>query len=152
MELKQIKELMQAMRRFGLVRVALKQKDFEIELEAAQGRPVEMAEPMYASSVEPPMVASPMQAAPMATKPAGDEGHFIRSPFVGSFYTAPGPEAPAFCKVGDRVSEETVVCIVEAMKVMNEIRAGVAGTITEVLIENGQPVEFGTKLFRITPA
>jgi acetyl-CoA carboxylase biotin carboxyl carrier protein len=69
---------------------------------------------------------------------------------VGTFYISPSPEDPPFIKVGERVDKNSVVCIIEAMKVMNEIKANVTGTVAEVLVETGQPVEFGTKLFRIT--
>ena len=76
-------------------------------------------------------------------------GHFVKSPMVGTFYKAPSPNDAPFVAVGDRVDENTVVCIIEAMKVMNEVKAGKAGVIKEVLIDSMQPVEFGTKLFRI---
>ena len=69
---------------------------------------------------------------------------------VGTFYNTPSPEDPVFVKPGDKVEKHSVVCIIEAMKVMNEVKAGVAGTIVEVLVENGHPVEFGTKLFRVS--
>lgn len=69
---------------------------------------------------------------------------------VGTFYAAPAPGQAAFIKVGDRVDESTVVCVVEAMKVMNEVKAGVSGTVSEILIDNAQPVEFGTKIFSVT--
>ncbi|HNT36608.1 MAG TPA: acetyl-CoA carboxylase biotin carboxyl carrier protein [bacterium] len=75
----------------------------------------------------------------------------INSPMVGTFYRAPAPEAPPFVKIGDSVDPDTVVCILEAMKVMNEIKAEVRGRITEVLVENAQPVEFGQALFRVEP-
>ena len=68
---------------------------------------------------------------------------------VGTFYAAPSPESPSFAKIGDAVKEDSVVCIIEAMKIMNEIQAEVSGTIAEILVENGQPVEFGQKLFRL---
>jgi acetyl-CoA carboxylase biotin carboxyl carrier protein len=68
---------------------------------------------------------------------------------VGTYYSAPSPDDPAFIKVGDRIEANTVVCIVEAMKVMNEVKAGVAGVVAEVLLSNGHPVEFGTKIFRV---
>ena len=77
------------------------------------------------------------------------EGKFITAPLVGTMYQANSPEDAAFVKVGDRVDENTVVCIIEAMKVMNEVKAGMNGTIAEILIENAHPVEFGTKLFRV---
>src|SRR5262249_41293526 len=76
---------------------------------------------------------------------------YVTSPMVGTFYANPTPEDPTFVKVGDKVEKNTVVCIVEAMKVMNEVKAGVTGTVVEILVENGHPVEFGTKLYRIIP-
>lgn len=74
---------------------------------------------------------------------------FITSPMVGTFYTGSAPEDPPFVKVGDQVEANTIVCIIEAMKVMNEVKAGVKGVVAEVMTDNGQPIEFGTKLFRI---
>lgn len=76
-------------------------------------------------------------------------GKFVKSPMVGTFYIAPSPDEPPFVKVGDKIDENTVVCIVEAMKVMNEIKAGVSGTVEEILVENNHPVEFGTPLYKI---
>jgi len=78
-----------------------------------------------------------------------DTDRYITSPMVGTFYSSPTPDQPAFVKKGDHVNEDTVVCIIEAMKVMNEVKAGVSGTVIEVLEDNARPVEFGTKLFRI---
>jgi len=77
-------------------------------------------------------------------------GNFVTSPMVGTFYLTPAPDEPSFIKVGDKVEKDTVVCIIEAMKVMNEVKAGISGTVVEILVENGHPVEFGTKLFRVT--
>ncbi|MCC6994095.1 MAG: acetyl-CoA carboxylase biotin carboxyl carrier protein [Deltaproteobacteria bacterium] len=95
--------------------------------------------------------AAPASAAPAAeAAPAkADTGKDVLSPFVGTFYRAPSPEAPTFCEVGQRVKKGQVLCIVEAMKLMNEIEAELEGTVTAVLAENGQPVEFGQPLFRI---
>jgi acetyl-CoA carboxylase biotin carboxyl carrier protein len=76
-------------------------------------------------------------------------GAFVTSPMVGTFYASVSPDQPPFVKVGDKVNEQTVVCIIEAMKVMNEVKAGVSGTVAEVLADNAQPVEFGTRLLRI---
>ncbi|MEZ6190681.1 MAG: acetyl-CoA carboxylase biotin carboxyl carrier protein [Phycisphaerales bacterium] len=101
-----------------------------------------------------PMPAAPAPAAPAAASPAAapaDSGVTIDSPMVGTFYSASSPDAKAFANVGDRVDEDTVVCIIEAMKVFNEIKAEVSGTIEKVLIENGQAVEFGQPLFTIKP-
>ncbi len=77
-------------------------------------------------------------------------GNYVTSPMVGTYYATPSPDDPSFVKVGDRIEKHTVVCIIEAMKVMNEVKANVVGSVAEILIENGHPVEFGTKLFRVT--
>ena len=70
---------------------------------------------------------------------------------VGTFYSTPSPEDPAFVKVGDKVNPDSIVCIIEAMKVMNEVKAGISGTVSAILVDNGQPIEFGSQLFRVTP-
>jgi len=84
--------------------------------------------------------------------PHAEELHTIKSPIVGTFYAAPGPDAPPFVKVGDAIQEGKVVCIVEAMKLMNEIEADASGDVVRVLVENGQPVEYGQPLFAIRPS
>jgi acetyl-CoA carboxylase biotin carboxyl carrier protein len=92
---------------------------------------------------------APASAAPALGAPSEPAGHVMTSPIVGTFYSAPDPNAPAFVKVGDRVKKGQVVCIVEAMKLMNEIEADVAGEIVKIHHENGQPVQFGEALFTI---
>jgi acetyl-CoA carboxylase biotin carboxyl carrier protein len=99
--------------------------------------------PSVQQTVPPP---APVPA-PVVPPPA-DIGH-IASPMVGTFYRAPSPDAPPYVEVGQEVDAETVVCIIEAMKVMNEIKAEIAGVVTEVLAENAKPVEFGQKLFAV---
>ncbi|NOK20092.1 acetyl-CoA carboxylase biotin carboxyl carrier protein, partial [Corallococcus carmarthensis] len=94
--------------------------------------------------------AAPAAAAP--EKPAEKPGHLVTSPFVGTFYRTPAPDQPPFVDVGTVVRKGQVLCIVEAMKLMNEIESEVSGRIAEVLVENGRPVEFGQALFRIEPA
>ncbi len=106
------------------------------------------------SSAQPSPSSSAESGAPSA---GGEENHgdksgiVIPSPMVGTFYRSPSPEDPAFAQVGSVVEPDTVVCILEAMKVMNEIKAGVSGKVVEVLVENGNPVEFGQPLFRVEP-
>jgi acetyl-CoA carboxylase biotin carboxyl carrier protein len=105
-----------------------------------------------------PMMAAPQvpaaapAAAPVAAAPSESSGVGLESPMVGTFYTAPSPDQPAFCKIGDTVSKGQTLCIIEAMKLMNEIEAEVGGTVLEMLVENGQPVQFGQVLFKIDPA
>jgi acetyl-CoA carboxylase biotin carboxyl carrier protein len=98
--------------------------------------------------------AAPVDAAPAAAAPAKDDTNtvFVTSPFVGTFYRSPSPDAPAFVEVGSSVREGQTLCIVEAMKLMNEIEADFAGVVVEVLTDNGKSVEFGQKLFKIRKA
>jgi acetyl-CoA carboxylase biotin carboxyl carrier protein len=97
-----------------------------------------------------PPLSVPGGAAAAAAAPADDENvHYVTSPFVGTFYRAPSPDAPSFVEIGTKVREGQTLCIVEAMKLMNEIEADSSGTIVDVLAENGKPVEFGQKLFKI---
>lgn len=98
----------------------------------------------------PAAQSAPQQAAPAPAAAPAVSGKTIKSPMVGVFYSAPAPEKPAFVSVGDRVSKGDVVCIIEAMKIMNEITAEESGTISEVLVSNGDVVEFDQPLFRIS--
>ena len=104
-------------------------------------------------SVSPPLPAAvpapPDAPAAAAPQPAGPPLEEILSPMVGTFYTAPSPDNPSYVQVGQEVTEEDVVCIIEAMKVMNEIKAEVRGKVVEILASNGDPVEFGQVLFRV---
>ena len=143
MDLKDIKAIIDLMQKNGLTAFEMEKAGFRISLAKESGFAPAMT---YAAA---PAVAapSPVAAAPAeAAAPAA--GKEIPSPMVGTFYTAPSPESPPFAKVGQKVTPDTVVCIIEAMKVMNEIKAEVSGTITEVAAENGQPVQFGQALFR----
>lgn len=114
-------------------------------------------QPVITTTTAPLAVAAPIApasgsapaAASSASATAGEKLREITSPMVGTFYAAPSPESPAFISVGQEVTEDTVVCVIEAMKVMNEIKAEVRGVIAEVVAENGKPVQFGQALFRI---
>ncbi len=113
--------------------------------------------PSHPPMVHPtPAELRPRPSAPTARGPvesAGEKkGHVITSPFVGTFYRSPAPDQPAYAEVGTSVKKGQVLCIIEAMKLMNEIESEVAGKVAEVLVQNGQPVEFGQPLFRIEPA
>jgi acetyl-CoA carboxylase biotin carboxyl carrier protein len=123
--------------------------------------PMAMAAPvMHAPAVLPssyasaPAHAPAAAAAPATAAPApqvDDKAHVVTSPFVGTFYRKPNPDSPPYVSLGDRVEKGQVLCIVEAMKLMNEIEADTAGTIVAVLVEDNQPVEYGQPLFKITP-
>ncbi|NGX59810.1 MAG: Biotin carboxyl carrier protein of acetyl-CoA carboxylase [Chlamydiae bacterium] len=151
MDLKQIKELIAAMEKAGLKKMRLKEeKGFEIELE----RHFEHPHPPPRHEPHPHFVPSPTPPPPRHIPEeekieAPKEGDYVSSPMVGTYYASPSPDDPHYVKVGDEVEEDTVVCIIEAMKVMNEVKAGKKGKIAEVLLSNADPVEFGTHLFRI---
>jgi acetyl-CoA carboxylase biotin carboxyl carrier protein len=110
--------------------------------------------PMQPVSLAPRAIAAVEAAPAAAAAPAqanDKKGHLVNSPFVGTFYRTPAPDQPAFVEVGSVVRKGQVICIIEAMKLMNEIEADEPGKITEILVENGQPVEFGQPLFRVEP-
>jgi acetyl-CoA carboxylase biotin carboxyl carrier protein len=107
------------------------------------------AAPAAAAGAPAPAAAAPAEPAPAPAR--ADNLHTIVSPMVGTFYRAPSPDAPPFVNVGDRVTEKTVVCILEAMKLMNPLEAEVRGEIVDILVENGQLVEYGQPLFLVKP-
>lgn len=157
MELKQIKELMTAMEKAGVKRLRIKDDQYELELERPCESSTQAGSHPPQLEVHPRFISHPTphqhhrfpheeSSKPQEKK---EEGKYITSPMVGTFYSASSPDDPPFVKVGDKVGENTVVCIVEAMKVMNEVKAGTSGTIAEILTLNAHPVEFGTKMFRI---
>ena len=143
MDLKDIKAIIDLMQKNGLTAFEMEKGGFRIALAKESGIvPAVGYTPAPVAATPAPAAAAPAEAAPAAS------GKEIASPMVGTFYTSPSPESPAFVKVGQKVTPDTVVCIIEAMKVMNEIKAEVSGTITEVAAENGQPVQFGQALYR----
>jgi acetyl-CoA carboxylase biotin carboxyl carrier protein len=136
---------------------AKKLEELEIEVEGVKvhlrraGRPVEPQTFVVAPS---PHQVAPLSAPALDTAPAASEaetGHVVKSPMVGTFYRAPAPDADPFVEVGDEVTFDTVLCIIEAMKVMNELKAEVEGTLVAIRAENGEAVEYGQPLFVIAP-
>lgn len=166
MEIKQIKELMAAMGRSCMKRLSIKDENgFEIVLEREEHtacKPQELG-PEYSQEARSDFALRrahnysamaheiPVALTPPVTITEAPPGVYVTSPMVGTYYASPSPDDLPFLKVGDRVDPNTIVCIVEAMKVMNEVKAGVTGIVAEVLPESGHPVEFGTKLIRVTP-
>ncbi len=133
----------------------------ELEITEAEGKvrivksaPAGMAAPVtYTMAPAPaPAPSAPVAAAPaveVAAPPAQPTGHMVKSPMVGTFYRAPSPGAKPFVEVGDTIKEGETICIVEAMKILNEIEADKSGTVTQILVENGQAVEYGQSLYVI---
>lgn len=140
MDVKSIESLARLMKETGLTGLEYSQDGVSLKLER-QG----------AAAPAAPAAASPFISAPVEPEPAPKSGSLVLSPTVGVFYAAPSPESKPFVEVGDRVRQGDTLCIIEAMKMMNEIPAEVDGTVAEICVGNGQVVEYNQPLFRITP-
>ena len=154
MELKDIKELIALMRKNDLSVFKMEKEGFKITLKKGTDfQPViATAAPVALPAPAPAPVAAALTSAALPTPPLSKEPNNlleITSPMVGTFYSAPSPESPPYVTIGQEVTEDTVVCLIEAMKVMNEIKAEVRGVIAEVIAENGKPVQFGQVLFTV---
>ena len=163
MNQKELRELIEFLKEQEIVEFEMERGDFKVKVKRA-GDPSAahaVADPRYfavhaAPSAVPdvaPQPAAPSPAAkPPAQKEVADEGlHMVRSPIVGTFYESPSPGSPPFVKVGDTIEAGQVLCIVEAMKLMNEIEADASGELVKALVNNGQPIEYGQELFAIRP-
>ena len=161
MDLKQIKLIVDLMKRSDLTEFEVEEEGFKIKIKRSSGEAAPTASPSTYPSAHPfaPAQAEPPRpvptatpaSAPIAVPVGGDEVGFayVKSPMVGTFYRSPSPDSPPFADAGSKIEEKSVVCIIEAMKIMNEIQAEVKGTVVEVLAENGQPVEYGQRLFKV---
>ena len=157
MELKDIKAIIDLMKKNSVSEFELEKQDFKIRLKRATngGGPAlqyEEAPPVVNASPAPAIAAPPPAVPAVPAAPVVENEAEIKSPMIGTFYRAPSPESAAYVEFGSEVNPDTVVCIIEAMKVMNEIKAELKGVITQVLVENAKPVEFGQPLFKIRPA
>ena len=159
MNIKDIKAIVDLMKKNAVSEFEMEEGDLKIKLKRAPGKlhkgEVGVAQEgpaIVTASVVAPAVPAPAQATPVSAPEPVDEGLEVKSPMIGTFYRRPSPDSDPFVEVGTKVQPDTVVCIIEAMKVMNEIKAEVKGTIVEVLMEEGKPVEYGQGLFRIDPS
>ena len=152
-DLKEIKAIIDLMRKNSVSEFELEKQDFKIRLKRGVNGPVSSAsyEETPVLTYLSPAATTPVPAAAAPASAATSTELEIKSPMVGTFYRAPSPEAASYVEVGVDVNTETVVCIIEAMKVMNEIKAEAKGVITQVLVENAKPVEFGQPLFKLRP-
>ncbi|GHS92335.1 hypothetical protein FACS1894139_06280 [Planctomycetales bacterium] len=142
-EVDKIGALMALMNEHGVANLELEEKDFKLKLEKyPRGSGAPVAAPVALAAVAPP----PGGDAAAKTDPALTP---IKSPIVGTFYASPSPESASFVAVGDKVNADTIVCIIEAMKIMNEVKAELSGTVEKMLVENGDPVEYGQPLFLV---
>lgn len=151
MDITKIRELVEMMEANDLSEMKIVDGDTKIELK--RGTTQVQYAPTAAPAMPAPIAAAPAAASTSASTPAPAATNYleVKSPIVGTFYASPAPDAAPFIKVGDQVTPDTVVCIVEAMKVMNEVKAEVRGTVKKVLVENAQAVEFGQVMFLVEP-
>jgi len=140
------------MKKSDLSEFAVEEENFKLKIKRETGKEAQAQILNYAPPAQAAPAAAPVTLASSleSTTKEDEAATFITSPMVGTFYGSPSPENPAYAKNGDKVSTDTIVCIIEAMKIMNEIQAEKSGTITEVLVEDGQPVEYGQRLFRLS--
>ncbi len=159
MDLKQIKQIIDLMKRSELTEFAVEEEGFKLKIRRdhnggpflASGGPTSAPHP---AGVEPVHAAGAAASGLTGAAPATGEKEepgvtYVKAPMVGTFYRSPSPESPPYVEVNAKVTETSVVCIIEAMKIMNEIQAEVKGSVLEVLVENGQPVEYGQRLIKI---
>lgn len=155
MDLKDIKAIIDLMKKNSVSEFELEKQDFKIRLKrGTNGGPQTVTgeeSPAVVYATQPAMIAAPAVAPAAPSAPDASTDAEIKSPMIGTFYRAPSPESGSYVEIGTEVNPDTVVCIIEAMKVMNEIKAEVKGVITQVLVENAKPVEFGQPLFKVRP-
>lgn len=153
MDLKTIKQVIDLMKRSELSEFEFEEDGFKLRLSRQSANP---QTPIMQSTAPATPVAAPVAhasaTAPVADKAEDPNVETVKSPMVGTFYRAPSPDSPNFTEVGNKVNPDSIVCIIEAMKVMNEIQSEVKGTITEVLVEDGDAIEFGQPLFKYKKA
>jgi acetyl-CoA carboxylase biotin carboxyl carrier protein len=153
-DLKDIKAIIDLMKKNSVTEFELEKQDFKIRLKRGSnggGAVISYEDPPVMAIAQAPQGIPGPAVAPPPPVPVSNELE-IKSPMIGTFYRAPSPESAPYVEVGTEVNPETVVCIIEAMKVMNEIKAEAKGVITQVMVENAKPVEFGQPLFKVRPS
>jgi acetyl-CoA carboxylase biotin carboxyl carrier protein len=148
MDLRKLKKLIDLVQESGIAELEITEGEERVRIVKGGAASAVPAPAPLAVHLPPPAAASPPQPAPAAAQ-AEAAGHVLKAPMVGTFYRSASPDSKPFVEVGQVVKQGDTICIVEAMKLMNEIESDVAGVIKEILVENGQPVEYGQPLFRI---
>lgn len=150
MDLKDIKSIVDLMKKNSISEFELEKDNFKVRLKRGHEGAVQVLPEDYVLPAPVQHAALPAAASAAAPAPAA-AGQEIKSPMIGTFYRSPSPESGAYVDIGTEVDPDTVVCIIEAMKVMNEIKAEARGVITQICVDNAKPVEFGQALFKIKP-
>jgi len=151
MDIRKVKKLIELLEESGIAELEIREGEETVRISRMPTGPIATHVPTYATPAPlaaPPVAATPAAASPTAAAPKSND-HVVQAPMVGTFYSAPAPGAKAFVQIGDEVKVGQVLCIIEAMKMMNQIESERAGRITSVLVQNGDPVEFGQPLFSI---
>ncbi len=155
MDVKQIQELIRFVAKAGVTEVSLEQGDFKITIKTQGDAPVQQMQQVYQVPAQAPQqqmsAPAPQAAAPAPAAPVADTTITIKSPMIGTFYQKPSPDKEAFVKVGDKITKGQVVCVIEAMKLFNEIEAEVSGTVVKILVNDTTPVEYDQPLFILEP-
>jgi acetyl-CoA carboxylase biotin carboxyl carrier protein len=150
MDIRKVKKLIELLEESGIAEIEINEGEESVRISRYGSNPPAAAPAQYAAAPAPAPV---VQAAPATASESKEDnvpsGHAVKSPIVGTFYTAPSPGAKSFVEVGDTVNEGDTICIIEAMKILNQIEADESGKIKAILVENGQPVEFGQPLIII---
>jgi len=151
MDIRKVKKLIELLEESGIAEIEIVEGEESVRISRYAAGPVAHSAP---APVTVPVAAAPLtaEATPVvaaAAAPEPDSGHKVVSPMVGTYYAAPTPDATPFVKVGDEVKADDTLCVIEAMKMMNQIEAGISGRVVAIEVENGQPVEFGQTLFVI---
>jgi acetyl-CoA carboxylase biotin carboxyl carrier protein len=151
----ELREILLTLNQTDIAELHFKTDDFELNLKRAAAVPVVAAQVFQAAAPTGAIAAAPAppstEVIPSTSAPSLDKYIDVPSPIVGTFYSSPGPEESPFVEVGMKVRKGQVVCIIEAMKIMNEIEAEVSGEVIEILVQNGQPIEYGQPLMRVNP-
>lgn len=153
MDLRKLKKLIDLVQETGIAELELTEGEERVRINRfgpANNQPIYMSPQMMMQPQAPAIIAAAAPAAVAASAPpppAEEEGHVVKSPMVGTFYRSPSPGAPSFVDVGQTVTQGQTLCIIEAMKLLNEIESDVAGVVKKCLVDNGQPVEYGQPLF-----
>lgn len=154
MDLRKLKKLIDLVQESGIAELEITEGEERVRIAKTLPGGAPMMTPAHMTAHYPmavPAAAHPTAAPAATVAEPPDEGHVVKSPMVGTFYRSPSPGAPVFVELGQSVNEGQTLCIIEAMKLLNEIESDVSGTIKRILVENGQPIEYGQPLFIIAP-
>jgi acetyl-CoA carboxylase biotin carboxyl carrier protein len=147
MDLRKLKKLIDLVQESGIAELEITEGEEKVKI--VKGGPASMSAPPGTAALLQEVRPAAAAPAPTAEPPTGQEGHVVKAPMVGTFYRSPSPDAKPFVEVGQTIKEGDTICIIEAMKLMNEIEADASGIVKAILVENGQPVEYGQPLFTL---